>query len=51
MELLVDIGNSRSKARLFDAGQLTEIQLENISSEQWSQIKACLLYTSDAADE
>lgn len=49
MELLVDIGNSRSKARLFDAGQLTEIQLENISAEQWSQIKA-VYCASVAAD-
>ncbi len=40
MELLLDIGNSRSKARLFDTGQLTEIQLEHISPEQWSAITA-----------
>ncbi len=40
MELLLDIGNSRSKARLYHAGTLTEIQLENINAEQWSQIKA-----------
>ena len=40
MELLLDIGNSRSKARLYHAGTLTEIQLENINAEQWAQIKA-----------
>ncbi|WP_233080736.1 type III pantothenate kinase [Rheinheimera soli] len=49
MELLLDIGNSRSKARLHDAGLLTEIQLENISSEQWPLINA-VYCASVAAD-
>ena len=49
MELLLDIGNSRSKARLHDAGQLTEMQLENISAEQWSLITA-VYCASVAAD-
>jgi type III pantothenate kinase len=49
MELLLDIGNSRSKARLHDVGALTEIQLENISAEQWSSINA-VYCASVAAD-
>ncbi|WP_127019484.1 type III pantothenate kinase [Rheinheimera mangrovi] len=49
MELLLDIGNSRSKARLHDVGLLTEIQLENISAEQWSSITA-VYCASVAAD-
>jgi type III pantothenate kinase len=49
MELLLDIGNSRSKARLYDAGLFTEIQLENISAEQWSSITA-VYCASVAAD-
>ena len=49
MELLLDIGNSRSKARLAAGGQLSEIQLENISAEQWSLIKA-VYCASVAAD-
>jgi type III pantothenate kinase len=49
MELLLDIGNSRSKARLHDAGQLTEIQLEQISSELWASIKA--VYCASVAAE
>lgn len=49
MELLLDIGNSRSKARLFDAGLLSEIQLENISAQQWSSISA-VYCASVAAD-
>ncbi|MDR7122462.1 type III pantothenate kinase [Rheinheimera soli] len=50
MELLLDIGNSRSKARLHDVGALTEIQLENISAEQWSSINA-VYCASVAADD
>ncbi len=49
MELLLDIGNSRSKARLYNAGLFTEIQLENISAEQWSSITA-VYCASVAAD-
>lgn len=49
MELLLDIGNSRSKARLAADGQLSEIQLENLSAEQWSSIKA-VYCASVAAD-
>ena len=49
MELLLDIGNSRSKARLAAGGQLSEIQLENISAEQWSSIKA--VYCASVAAE
>ncbi|EGM77015.1 pantothenate kinase, type III [Rheinheimera sp. A13L] len=50
MELLLDIGNSRSKARLHDVGTLTEIQLENITAEQWSSINA-VYCASVAADD
>lgn len=49
MELLLDIGNSRSKARLHNVGTLTDIQLENISAEQWSSIKA--VYCASVAAE
>ncbi|MBU1618935.1 MAG: type III pantothenate kinase [Gammaproteobacteria bacterium] len=49
MELLLDIGNSRSKARLHDVGLLTEIQLESITAEQWSSIHA-VYCASVAAD-
>jgi len=49
MDLLLDIGNSRSKARLYDAGLLTEIQLETLNAEQWSRIKA-VYCASVAAD-
>lgn len=50
MELLLDIGNSRSKARLHDVGTLTEIGLETISAEQWSSIKT-VYCASVAADD
>lgn len=47
MELLLDIGNSRSKACLHNSGNLTEIQLEDISAEQWLSVNA--VYCSSVA--
>ena len=49
MELLLDIGNSRSKARLLDAGSLTEVVLEDMNAQLWSQITA-VYCASVAAD-
>ena len=49
MELLLDIGNSRSKARLHNAGELTEIALESISADLWSAIDA--VYCASVAAE
>ena len=49
MELLLDIGNSRSKARLVDNGQLTEIELDSINAAQWQCIRA--VYCASVAAE
>lgn len=49
MELLLDIGNSRCKARSHKAGELNELVLENISAEQWSEITA--VYCASVAAE
>jgi type III pantothenate kinase len=49
MELLLDIGNSRTKALFYDAGKFSSTELEHISEAQWSSISS-VYCASVAAD-